>query len=157
MSTRRSVARSSTAWRSPSSRRGHRWLATTAWRGFTETPGSFLSPLLLLAALVAGSAPDCATCGWPGSLVLLVQLVVGGIAATSIVAGTLVVTGEGWLRLGERSPAPSRPPSSYQAPVPADVPGIEPLLILGGWFCLRADRPLRRAGCGACRWPGSRC
>lgn len=112
------------------------WLSTTAWRGFTEAPGRYLSPLLLLALLVAGLGIGLRHLRAPGSLVLLVQLVVGGLVATSLVAGTFVATGEGWLRMGSELSAAVETARRYPAPVPADVPGIEPLLILGGWLCL---------------------
>jgi len=112
------------------------WLATTAWRGFTEAPGRYLYPLLLLAVLVSGIGIGLRHLRVPGSLVLLVQLVVGGLAATSQVAGTFVVTGDGWLRLGSELSAAVDTAQRYQAPIPDDAPGIEPLLILGGWFCL---------------------
>lgn len=112
------------------------WLSTTAWRGFTEAPGRFLSPLLLLALMVAGIGIGLRHLRVPGSMVLLVQLVVGGLAATSLVAGTFVATGEGWQRMGGELAAAVGTAQRYQAPVPAEAPGIEPLLILGGWFCL---------------------
>jgi len=112
------------------------WVATTAWRGFTDAPGRYLFPLLLLALLVAGTGIGLRHVRVPGSLVLLVQLVLGGLTATSLVAGTFVVTGDGWLRLGSELSAAVDTAQRYSAPVPDDVPGIEPLLILGGWFCL---------------------
>ncbi|MGZ5404310.1 MAG: transglutaminase family protein [Nocardioides sp.] len=112
------------------------WLATTAWIGFTDAPGRYLYPLLLLAVLVAGIGIGLRHLRVPGSLVLLVQLVVGGLTATSLVAGTFVATGDGWLRMGSELSAAVDTAQRYQAPVPDDVPGIEPLLILGGWFCL---------------------
>ena len=112
------------------------WFATTAWRGFTDAPGRYLLPLLLLALLVAGIGIGLRHLRAPGSLVLLAQLVVGGLVATSLVAGTFVATGEGWLRMGSELSAAVDTARRYQAPVPDDAPGIEPLLILGGWFCL---------------------
>lgn len=115
---------------------GTGWLSTTAWRGFTEAPGRFLSPLLLLALLVAGIGIGLRHLRAPGSMVLLVQLVVGGLVAASLVAGTFVATGEGWRRMGGELSAAVDTAQRHQAPVPADAPGIEPLLILGGWFCL---------------------
>ena len=92
------------------------WLATTAWRGFTETPGRYLYPLLLLAVLVAGIGIGLRHLRAPGSLVLLVQLVVGGLVATSLVAGAFVVTGEGWLRMGSELSAAVDTAQRYQAP-----------------------------------------
>ncbi len=112
------------------------WFATTAWSGFTQAPGRYLFPLLFLAMLVAGIGVGLRHLRLPGSLVFLAQLVVGGLVATSIVAGALVVTPEGWLQLGSELSAAVDTAQRYQAPVPADAPGVDPLLILGGWFCL---------------------
>lgn len=112
------------------------WLATTAWAGFTEAPGRYLQPLALLALLVAALGAGLRALRLPAALVLLSQLIVGAIAAGSLAAGTLVITAEGWLQLGSRLTGAVETAQSYQAPVPADVPGIEPLLVLGGWVCL---------------------
>jgi len=112
------------------------WLAFTSWRGFTEAPGRFAWPLLLLALLVACIGAGLRHLRWPPSLVVLVQLVVGGVVAGSLVAGTLVVTGDGWLRMGSKISGALESSQSYQAPVPAEAPGIEPLLILGGFLCI---------------------
>ena len=112
------------------------WLAFSSWRGFTEDPGAFTWPLLLLAVLVAAIGGGLRHLRWPASLVVLVQLVVGGVAAGSLVAGTFVVTGEGWLRMGSRISGALETAQDYQAPVPSSAPGIEALLILGGLVCL---------------------
>jgi transglutaminase-like putative cysteine protease len=114
------------------------WLATTAWRGFTETPGRFLVPLLGLALLVLLLGAAARRLRLPALLTFLLQLVVGGLVATSLVAAAPVVTGSGWLGLGSELSAAVTTAQRYQAPVPADVPGIEPLLVLGGWLCFVA-------------------
>lgn len=114
------------------------WLATTAWRGFTDVPGRFLLPLLGLALLVLALGAGARRLRLPALLTLMLQLVVGGIVATSLVAGAPVVTGSGWLALGSEVSAAVTTAQRYQAPVPADAPGIDPLLVLGGWLCLVA-------------------
>ena len=112
------------------------WLATTAWRGFTEVPGEFLVPLLGLAVLVLLLGAGARRLRVPAALVLLLQLVVGGLVATSVVAGAPVVTGSGWLSLGSEISTAITTAQRYQAPVPAEAAGIDPLLVLGGWLCL---------------------
>jgi transglutaminase-like putative cysteine protease len=112
------------------------WLAFSSWRGFTEDPGAFTWPLLLLAVLIAGIGAGLRHLRWPPALVVLVQLVVGGVAAGSLVAGTFVVSGEGWLRMGSKISAALETAQDYPAPVPSSAPGIEALLILGGLVCL---------------------
>ncbi len=134
MSTRRRALADSVALTAAAA--GTTWLAFSSWRGFTEAPGRFTWPLLVLAVLVAVIGAGLRHLRWPPSLVVLVQLVVGGVAAGSLVAGTLVVTGEGWLRMGAEISGALESAEAYQAPVPASAPGIESLLILGGFLCL---------------------
>ena len=112
------------------------WVATTAWRGFTDASHLFLYPLLGLGLLVLVLGTGLRQLRLPVLVVLLAQLLGGGLVATSLVAGAPVVTGEGWLRLGGEISAALDTAQGYQAPVPADVPGIDPLLVLGGWICL---------------------
>ncbi len=112
------------------------WLATTSWRGFTDAPGAFLAPLLALAVMVLLLGAGARRLRLPPLAVLLVQLAAGGVVATSVVAGTPVVSGAGWLSLGSEISAAVTTAQAYQAPVPADAPGIDPLLVLGGWACL---------------------
>ena len=50
------------------------------------------------------------------------QLVVGWMLAGSLVAGTLVVTGDGWLRMGAEISGALESAQEYAAPVPADAP-----------------------------------
>ena len=114
------------------------WLATTAWNGFTDAPHLFLYPLLGLAVMVLVIGTGLRHLRVPVSLVLLVQLVVGGLVATSLVAGASVVTGDGWTRLGQELSAAMTTAQQFEAPVPVDVPGVDPLLVLGGWACLVA-------------------
>ncbi|HEX6148993.1 DUF3488 and transglutaminase-like domain-containing protein [Nocardioides sp.] len=115
---------------------GTSWVATTAWRGFTEAPGRYAWPLLLLAILVAGIGAGLRHLRWPPSLVLLVQLVVGLVVAASLAGGALVLTRDGWLSFGSAVSGALDTAQRYQAPVPAEAPGIESLLIVGGFVCI---------------------
>ncbi len=117
---------------------GTAWLAFTSWRGFTEAPGRYMWPLLLLAILVAAMGAGLRYLRWPPSLVLLVQLVVGMIVAASLAGGQLVLTRDGWLAFGSSIDTALNTAQRYQAPVPADAPGIESLFILGGFVCIVA-------------------
>ena len=112
------------------------WVATTAWRGFTDAPHLFLYPLLGLGLMVLVIGTGLRHLRVPVLLVLLAQLFLGGLAATSLVAGAPVVTGQGWLRFGQEISSALDTAQRYQAPVPVDAPGVDPLLVLGGWFCL---------------------
>ncbi|MGH3348234.1 MAG: transglutaminaseTgpA domain-containing protein, partial [Nocardioides sp.] len=134
MSTRRRALADSVALTVAAA--GTSWLATTSWRGFTEAPGRFLWPLLLLALLVAGIGAGLRHLRWPPALVLLVQLVVGLVVAASVAGGALVLTRDGWLSFGSAISGAFDTAQRYQAPVPAEAPGIESVLILGGFLCM---------------------
>lgn len=112
------------------------WLSTTAWHDFTATPWRFAYPLLAVAAVVAGIGLGLRRLRLPAALVVLAQLVAGAVLAGSLAAGELVLTAEGWQRLGQALAGAVDSAQRYQSPVPADVPPIEPLLILGGALCL---------------------
>jgi transglutaminase-like putative cysteine protease len=134
MSTRRRALADSVALTAAAA--GTSWLATTSWRGFTEAPGRFLWPLLLVALLVAGIGAGLRHLRWPPTLVLVVQLVVGLVVAASLAGGALVLTRDGWLSFGSAISDALNTAERYQAPVPAEAPGIESLLILGGFLCM---------------------
>jgi len=134
MSTRRRVLTDSVALTAVAA--GTSWLATTSWSGFTEAPGRFLWPLLFMALLVAGIGAGLRHLRWPPALVLVVQLVVGTVVAASLAGGALVLTRDGWLAFGSAISGALDTAQQYQAPVPAEAPGIESLLILGGFLCM---------------------
>ena len=115
---------------------GTTWLATSAWRGFSEDPGSYQDPLLLLAVVVAGVGIALHWMRLPDPFVVVVQVLLTGVFAGSLVAGQAVFTAEGWSALGARLTAAVDASQQYAAPVPADAPPVAPLLILGGWLCL---------------------
>jgi transglutaminase-like putative cysteine protease len=115
---------------------GTTWLSFSAWRGFSEDPGSYSGPLLLLALVVAGTGIGLHWARLPDPVVVVVQVLVTGVFAGSLVAGQLVVTAEGWAVLGDRLAAALDASQRYSAPVPADAASIAPLLVLGGWVCL---------------------
>lgn len=115
---------------------GTTWLATLSWRGFAETPGEYLGPLLLLGLVVAGTGLALRWTRLPDPVVALALVLVTGVVAGSLAAGRLVVTGSGWAALGDRLGAAVESAQSYQAPVAAEAPSIAPVLVLGGWACL---------------------
>ena len=111
------------------------WLATLAWRGFTRDPASYLAPLLLLALLVALVGAGLRRLHAPGALVLLAQLVLGLVAVTTLVTGSLLPVGNGLTELLQALATAVTGAQQYRAPVPAQA-AIDPLLVLGGWFCM---------------------
>ncbi len=107
------------------------WLAVWAWRGFLEEPGTYLRPLLVLALLVG-------TTGALGRWARLpAALVVGGQVAASLLVGAVLLTGSVLPAEGAPGPldqlrAAADTAQAYAAPVPAEAPGLHPLLIAGG-------------------------
>ncbi|MBI2246128.1 MAG: transglutaminase domain-containing protein [Nocardioides sp.] len=111
-------------------------VAVYAWRGFTQAPGGFLNPLLLLGIVVAATGTATRWWRWPGSAVVAAQVVVSGLVAGMLITGSLV---PGTGTLGDvRSAIAAALDSSreFAAPVPASAPPIDPLLILCGLACL---------------------
>ncbi len=111
------------------------WLATLAWSGFTRDPAGYLAPLLLLALLVALVGAGLRRLHAPGALVLLAQLVLGLVAVTTLVTGSLLPVGNGLTELLQALATAVTGAQQYRAPVPPQA-AIDPLLVLGGWFCM---------------------
>jgi transglutaminase-like putative cysteine protease len=114
---------------------GTTWLATLAWRGFTREPGSYLVPLLALAMVVALTGAALRRLHLPGSVVLAGQLVLGVMAVSTLLTGSLLPVGSAAVDLLEAIETAVTNAQQYRAPVPAQG-SIDPLLIIGGWVCL---------------------
>ena len=108
------------------------WVAVWSWSGFLEDPGSYLRPLFVLALAVAAAGAAGRWARLPG------LLVVAGQSLLSVVLGTMLLTrsllpplAEGGGAL-EMFRAAIETAQTYAAPVPADAPGLHPLLVAGG-------------------------
>ncbi|MGB0100113.1 MAG: DUF3488 and transglutaminase-like domain-containing protein [Nocardioides sp.] len=112
------------------------WVATFAWRGFTETPGGFLNPLLLLAIVVAGTGIALRWWRVPTPLTILAQAVAGGVAAMLLITGSPLPVGDGWVELTRAVDRAIDTAQRFAAPVPTQAPPIDALLILCGLLCL---------------------
>ena len=115
---------------------GTTWLAMSAWRDLSVTPGGFLNPLLLLAAAVAGTGTAARWWRWPGPLVVLTQVAVTGMLTSLLLTGSPLPIGGAWAELTGTIRDAVDTAQSYAAPVPAEAAPIDPLLILGGLACL---------------------
>jgi transglutaminase-like putative cysteine protease len=115
---------------------GTTWLAMSAWRDLTVTPGSFLNPLLLLAAVVAGTGTAARWWRWPGPLVVLFQVGVTGVLTSLLLTGSPLPVGGAWGELTATISDAVNSSQEFAAPVPAEAPPVDPLLILGGLACL---------------------
>ena len=109
------------------------WFAMHAWRGFTQTPDGYLDPILVLALVVAGTGAALRWWRLPAPLVLLAEMAAGGVVLSLIVTGSPVPIGHAWHSLTAQLADGMSSAQEYAAPVPDDVPSIDPLLMLGGW------------------------
>jgi transglutaminase-like putative cysteine protease len=112
------------------------WVAMLSWTGFTAAPGRFLGPLILLGAVVAGSGVLLRWWRLPGLVVVAVQVVVSLMAASLVLTDSPVPVGAAWHRLDLAITQALDSSHQYAAPVPNGVPGVHPLLIIGGLACL---------------------
>ena len=115
---------------------GTTWLAANAWRGLTEVPGGFLNPLLLLAIAVAVTGTAARWWRWPAVGVLLAEVGVGGMLTSLLLVGTPLPVRGSWGELVGVVDDALTTAHKYAAPVPASVPPVDPLLVLGGLACL---------------------
>ncbi|WP_372727291.1 transglutaminaseTgpA domain-containing protein [Nocardioides sp.] len=112
------------------------WVALLSWSGFTAQPGRFLGPLLLLGLVLAGLGAVLRSSRVPGWAVVPLQLLAAGASASFLLSGSPVPAGPAGERLVETLSDAWATAGEYAAPVPASVPGVHPLLILGGLVLL---------------------
>ncbi len=112
------------------------WAALLSWRGFTEQSARFLGPLFVLGIVVALSGALGRWSRLPRALVVLVQVLASGVTASVMLSGSAFPVGPAWDRLATRFSGALESAGEYAAPVPAAVPGVHPLLIVGGLLCL---------------------
>ncbi len=112
------------------------WSAMNAWRTLTVVPGDFLNPLLLLAAVVAVTGALARWWRWPTAAVLGLQAVVSLALAGVVLVGTPLPYGDSWSELTSTLSSAIKSADLYAAPIRADVPPVDSLLILGGLACL---------------------
>ena len=103
-----------------------------SWRGFTQRPGEFLVPLLLVGATVALSGALGRWWRIPGPVVFLGQVVLGTMMMSWLVIGSPFPVGAGWTELLDAFDAAVDSANTYAAPVPHTVAPVYPLLIAGG-------------------------
>lgn len=115
---------------------GTTWVALLSWRGFTDRPETFLVPLVVLAAAVAGIG----ALGRWGRLgvgaVLLLQALVGGMVASYVVCGSPIPIGEAWGDLRAAVEQAVVGAETFAPPVPTSEADVSPLLVGGGLLCL---------------------
>jgi transglutaminase-like putative cysteine protease len=111
------------------------WVSVWAWAGFLESPSRLLEPAAVALLLVATVGTVLRLTRVPALLVLAAQA--GALTAWFTHRWAADLSVFGWVptpsalrELGEVVAASVVAAQSYQAPVPADVPEIVPLLLL---------------------------
>ncbi|MGL5823456.1 MAG: transglutaminaseTgpA domain-containing protein [Nocardioides sp.] len=108
------------------------WLTLTAWTGFTQNPGSFLVPTLIAAVAIAAVGTACRIFGVAKPTTVLIQSVVVLAGIYLATAGAALPSPTGLERCLAAFSGALESARSYTSPIPAQAPGIHPLLIAGG-------------------------
>ncbi len=111
------------------------WAAMLSWRGFTEEPGTFLVPLLVLGGTVAGAGALGRWARLPVWVVFPGQVLLSAMVTSALLAGSPLPLSETRDRLVTVVEAAVSTANRFQSPVPVDVPPVDPLLIAGGLAC----------------------
>ena len=111
-------------------------LAMYAWRGFSEAPGGFLNPLLLLGIVVAAPGPPPPRWGWARPAGVGGPVALSGLVAAQLITGSLIPGSSTLPEVRSAVAAALDSSREFAAPVPAAAPPIDPLLILCGLVCL---------------------
>src|SRR3954454_9850013 len=111
-------------------------VALLSWQGFTQRFGGTLWPLFVLAIVVAGTGALAR--GWrvPRVLIVLTQVLLGGMVASAFICGSPIPVGDAYDRLVTAFTDAVETANHFAPPVPSSVPPVHPLLIAGGLGCL---------------------
>ena len=112
------------------------WVALMSWRGFTEASGRFLGPLLVLGAVMVLTGVLARWWRAPSSVVVAAQLAATAVVSCLIITGSPLPVGSAWGRLITDFQDAVDSANKFAPPVPDDVPGVEPILIVGGLACM---------------------
>jgi transglutaminase-like putative cysteine protease len=110
--------------------------ALLSWRGFSELSSRFLGPLLVLAAVLVLSGSLARWWRAPGPLVVATQVAATGVVTSLIITGSPLPVLAAWDRLLREFEAAYDSANKFAAPVPYDVPPVDPILIVGGLACM---------------------
>ena len=108
------------------------WVALLSWRGFVELSGHFLGPLVLLGAVLVVTGVLARWWRAPAGVVVLAQVLTTGLTTSLLFSGSPLPVGSAWPRLTDRLGDAVDSAQRFAPPVPAEAPGVDPLLIAGG-------------------------
>jgi transglutaminase-like putative cysteine protease len=112
------------------------WVALLSWRGFVELSGRYLGPLLVLGAVLVASGVLARWLRAPGAVVVLAQVLSTGTVASLLLTGSPLPVGSAWARLTDKLGDAVDTANQFAPPVPAEVPGVDPILLVGGLGCM---------------------
>ena len=107
-------------------------VTVVGWRGLTEDAARFLVPLFFIGLVNAGIGAGTRWLRWPVWAVFLVQLAVASLLVLQSITGSIAPTPDALADLGAAVRAAMETSTQYAAPVPAAVPPVTPLLLMGG-------------------------
>ncbi|QBX54040.1 transglutaminase domain-containing protein [Nocardioides seonyuensis] len=114
------------------------WITLLSWRALTVDFAAVAWPLLLLGALLTVGGSLARWCRVPAVLVLLCQLLLCAVVVVGATTGSLVPTAANLGDFTDAVRAALDSSRQYVAPIPASVPSVHPLLLIGGALLLLA-------------------
>jgi transglutaminase-like putative cysteine protease len=112
------------------------WAALFSWRGFTELSYRFLLPLMLLGAVLVLTGVLARWWRAPSGVVVLAQVSATAVGACLAITGSPLPVGSAWGRLITEFQDAFASANKFAPPVPDDVPGVDPILLVGGLACM---------------------
>ena len=112
------------------------WVTLLSWRGLTEDASQVLVPLFLAAVVIAAGGVAGRWLRVPLVLVVTGQLLFAGLFVLLTVTGSPALTVDNAGVLADAVRAAMESSRTYVAPVPAGVPSVHPLLLIGGVLTL---------------------
>ncbi|MGI8522888.1 MAG: transglutaminaseTgpA domain-containing protein [Nocardioides sp.] len=108
------------------------WVAMLSWRGFAVAWGDYLSPLLLVALVVALSGAGLRWARIPRWTGFLAQFAIVAVLVWLLLGGSFLHPIGSWHELTAAYSRGVASAQKYAPPVPSSVPGIHPVLIVAG-------------------------
>jgi transglutaminase-like putative cysteine protease len=110
------------------------WATMLSWSAFSADPPAYLRPLLLVGLVVVATGSLARWARLPWWLVLLAELVVGGVTVSLYLTGSPLPLGGAWQELRAELEHAADVVRTQRPPV-AVAGGIAPLLVGGGLLC----------------------
>jgi transglutaminase-like putative cysteine protease len=112
------------------------WVALLSWRGFVELSGHFLGPLLVLGIVLVVTGILARWWRAPAPVVVLAQVLATAVVTSLFLTGSPLPVGSAWTELLDTFSDAVSSANKFAPPVPDEVPGVDPILIVGGLGCM---------------------